>query len=121
MIFKKGDKVLCVNDQFNFHGHKCIDNRAFNMIQKFPQRLEVYTVRNPHKNGESIFLAEIINPILFNARGRQMEEPSWNNQRFVKLPKFNVKDSRSDEKQAQLDLFLESEMRIFEVSAEPII
>jgi hypothetical protein len=74
------------------------------MIQKFPQRLEVYTVRNPYKNGESIFLAEIINPILCNARGRQMEEPSWNNQRFVKLPKFNVKDSRSDEKQAQLDL-----------------
>jgi|GEM_PF-5734134 len=90
--------------RLSHHGHKCIDNRTFNMIQKFPQRLEVYTVRNPYKNGESIFLAEIINPILCNARGRQMEEPSWNNQRFVKLPKFNVKDSRSDEKQAQLDL-----------------
>jgi hypothetical protein len=121
MNFKKGDKVLCINDQFDFHGHKSIDTWAFNMIQKFPLRLEVYTVRNPHKNRESIFLAEIINPILINANGRQMEEPSWNNHRFVTLPKYSYHDSQVDEKQMRLDLFLEAEISTTEVSLEKII
>lgn len=78
-------------------------------------------MRNPHKNVESIFLAEIINPILINADGRQMEEPSWNNHRFVKLPKYSVNDSQVDEKQTQLDLFLEAEISPTEVSMEKMI
>jgi hypothetical protein len=91
------------------------------MIQKFPQRLEIYTVRNPNKNGESIFLAEIINPILINADGRQMEEPSWNNHRFVKLPKYSCLYFQVDEKQTQLDLVLEAEISPTEVSMEKMI
>ena len=72
--------------------------------------MEVYTVRRLHKRGSSIFLAEITNPILINAKGESMEEPSWNFERFIKLPKHKVDRIEKDEIQLQLDIFLESEL-----------
>jgi hypothetical protein len=82
------------------------------MIRRFPKRLEVYTVRYPHKFGDSIFLAEITNPILINAHGESMEEPSWVVERFVKLPKYKKEKAESNEVELQLDLFLEAELSI---------
>ena len=46
---------------------------------------------------------------------------SWNNHRFVKLPKYSFHDSQVDEKQKQLDLFLEAEISPTEVSMEKMI
>jgi hypothetical protein len=114
--FNSGDRVLCINDDFRFKKHKCVDIVAHSMIRRFPKRLEVYTVRYPHKSGDSIFLAEITNPILVNAQGESMEEPSWVMERFIKLPKQNKENSESNEVQLQLDLFLEAELHIVEES-----
>jgi len=72
--------------------------------------MEVYTVRRPHKRGRSIFLAEITNPILINAKGESMEEPSWKVERFIKLPKQKKEKIEKNEIQLQLDMFLEAEL-----------
>lgn len=110
MPFKIGDRVLCINGDFRFRKHPHIDFVAYSMIRKFPKHMEVYTVRRPHKGGGSIFLAEITNPILVNAYGKSMEEPSWRVERFIKLPKQNKERYEQDEIQLQLDLFLEVEL-----------
>ncbi len=109
MPFKTGDLVLCINGDFRFRKHPCVDLVAFSMIRKFPKPMEVYTVRRSHKGGGSIFLAEITNPILVNADGKSMEEPSWRVERFIKLPKQKKERYEQDELQLQLDLFLEAE------------
>ena len=110
MPFKSGDLVLCINGDFQYRKHPCIDLVAYSMIKRFPKHMEVYTVRRLHKRGSSIFLAEITNPILINAKGESMEEPSWNFERFIKLPKHKVDRIEKDEIQLQLDIFLESEL-----------
>ena len=110
--FKSGDRVLCINDDFRFRKHPCIDLVAYSMIKRFPKHMEVYTVRFPHKRGSSIFLAEITNPILVNAIGETMEEPSWNFERFIKLPKQKEERIEKDEIQLQLDIFLEAEFSV---------
>lgn len=118
MLFKQGDRVLCINDDFRFRKHKCVDIVAYSMISRFPKRLEVYTVRYLHKSGDSIFLVEITNPILMNAQGERMEEPSWVVGRFIKLPKQNKEKAESNDIQLQLDLFLEAELSIVAESIE---
>ncbi len=110
--FKSGDLVLCINDDFRFRKHRCVDFVAYSMIRRFPKRLDVYTVRYPHKFGDSIFLAEITNPILINAHGEGMEEPSWVVERFIKLPKYKKEKAESNEVQLQLDLFFEAELSL---------
>ena len=112
MPFKTGDRVLCINADFRFRKHPCIDLVAYSMIKRFPKHMEVYTVRFPHKRGSSIFLAEITNPILVNAIGETMEEPSWNFERFIKLPKQKEERIEKDEIQLQLDIFLEAEFSV---------
>ena len=82
--------------------------------------MEVYTVRYPHKSGDSVFLAEITNPILVNAQGERMEEPSWVVERFIKLPKYKKEKTESNEVQLQLDLFLESELSLVTESIEGV-
>ena len=74
--------------------------------------MEVYTVRSLHKLESSIFLAEITNPILINANGEEMEEPSWKVERFIKLPKQKKERIEKDEIQLQLDIFLEAELSV---------
>jgi hypothetical protein len=118
--FKSGDRVLCINDDFRFRKHSCVDIVAHSMIRRFPKRLEVYTVRYSHKCGDSIFLAEITNPILINAHGESMEEPSWVVERFVKLPKYKKEKTESNEVQLQLDLFLEAELSLVTESIEGV-
>ena len=108
--FKTGDRVLCINADFRFRKHPCIDLVAYSMIKRFPIHMEVYTVRRPHIRGGSIFLAEITNPILVNANGESMEEPSWKAERFIKLPKQKKEKIEKDEIQLQLDMFLEAEL-----------
>lgn len=110
MRLKTGDLLLCINDDFRFRKHPCIDIVAYSMIRKFPVRTEIYTVRRLHKSGGSVFLSEITNPVLINAEGRSMEEPSWNVERFIKLPKQKKERYKQDEVQLQLDLFLEAEL-----------
>jgi hypothetical protein len=110
MPFKTGDSVLCINGDFQYMKHPCIDLVAYSMIKCFPKHMEVYTVRRPHKRGSSIFLAEITNPILVNAIGESMEEPSWNFERFIEFPKQKEEIIEKDEIQLQLDIFLESEL-----------
>ena len=112
MPFKSGDLVLCINGDFQYRKHPCIDLVAYSMIKRFPKHMEVYTVRRPHKRGNSIFLAEITNPILVNAIGESMEEPSWNFERFIKLPKQKDERIEKDEIQLQLDIFLEAELSV---------
>ena len=112
MPFKSGDLVLCINGDFQYRKHPCIDLVAYSMIKCFPKHMEVYTVRRPHKRGNSIFLAEITNPILVNAIGESMEEPSWNFERFIKLPKQKEERIEKDEIQLQLDIFLEAELSV---------
>ena len=110
MPFKTGDRVLCINGEFQYRKHPCVDFVAYSMIKTFPKQMEVYTVRRPHKRGRSIFLAEITNPILINAKGESMEEPSWKVERFIKLPKQKKERVEKDEIQLQLDMFLEAEL-----------
>lgn len=110
MPFKTGDRVLCINGDFQYRKHPCVDLVAYSMIKRFPKQMEVYTLRRPHKRGNSIFLAEITNPILINAKGESMEEPSWKVERFIKLPKHKKERYEQDELQLQLDLFLEAEL-----------
>ena len=112
MTFKTGDRVLCINGDFQYRKHPCVDLVAYSMIKTFPKQLEVYTVRRPHKRGSSIFLAEITNPILVNAKGESMEEPSWKVERFIKLPKQKKDRLEKDEIQLQLDIFLEAELSV---------
>jgi hypothetical protein len=112
MPFKAGDCVLCINGDFQYRKHPCVDLVAYSMIKTFPKQLEVYTVRRPHKRGNSIFLAEITNPILINAKGESMEEPSWKVERFIKLPKQKKVRLEKDEIQLQLDMFLEAELSV---------
>lgn len=112
MTFKTGDRVLCINGDFRFRKHPHIDFVAYSMIRKFPKHMEVYTVRRSHKGGGSIFLAEITNPILVNADGKSMEEPSWRVERFIKLPKQKKERYEKDEVQLQLDIFLEAELSV---------
>jgi hypothetical protein len=112
MPFKTGDRVLCINADFRFRKHPCIDLVAYSMIKRFPKHMEVYTVRQPHIRGGAIFLVEISNPILINAEGRSMEEPSWKAERFIKLPQKTKKKSAMDEVQLQLDMFLELELTL---------
>jgi hypothetical protein len=109
MPLKTGDRVLCINADFRFRKHPCIDLVAYSMIKRFPEHMEVYTVRRPHIRGGAIFLAEITNPILVNAIGESMEEPSCNAERFIKLPK-QKKEVEKDEIQLRLDMFLEAEL-----------
>lgn len=112
MPFKTGDRVLCINGEFQYRKHPCVDFVAYSMIKTFPKQMEVYTVRRPHKRGRSIFLAEITNPILINAKGESMEEPSWKVERFIKLPKQKKHRLEKDEIQLQLDIFLEAELSV---------
>jgi hypothetical protein len=112
MPFKTGDRVLCINGEFQYTKHPCVDFVAYSMIKIFPKHMEVYTVRQPHIRGGAIFLAEISNPILINAEGRSMEEPSWKAERFVKLPKRKKEKIEKDEIQLQLDMFLELELSL---------
>ena len=109
-LFKTGDRVLCINGDFQYNKHPCVDLVAYSMIKCFPKHMEFYTVRRTHKRGNSIFLAEITNPILVNAIGESMEEPSWNFERFIKLPKQKEDRIEKEEIQLQLDIFLESEL-----------
>jgi hypothetical protein len=110
--FKTGDRVLCIDANFRYQKHPCIDLVAYSMIKRFPKHMEVYMVRQPHIRGGAIFLAEISNPILINAEGRRMEEPSWKAERFIKLPQKTKKKSATDEVQLQLDMFLELELSL---------
>lgn len=103
---------MCINGDFRYRKHPCVDLVAFSMIKTFPKHMEVYTVRRPHKGGGSIFLAEITNPILVNANGKSMEEPSWRVERFIKLPKQKKERYEKDEVQLQLDIFLEAELSV---------
>jgi hypothetical protein len=112
MPFNAGDRVLCINGEFQYRKHPCVDLVAYSMIKRFPKQMEVYTVRRPHKQGSSIFLAEITNPILINAKGESMEEPSWKFERFIKLPKQKKEKIDKDEIQLQLDIFLEAELSV---------
>jgi len=107
MNFKKGDKVLCIDDNFSYGRTKCIDEHAFAMIKHFPKMLVVYTVLYVRKSTNSLLLAELRNPVLINAQGKSMEEVHWNSWRFVKLKKTQFHPSKKDEKQLQLDLFRE--------------
>lgn len=110
MPLKKGDRVLCINGDFRFRKHPCVDLVAYSMIRKFPEHMEVYTIRRPHVSGRAVLLAEIINPILINAEGRILFEPHWKVERFIKLPKQKKDRYEQDEVQLQLDLFLETEL-----------
>ena len=110
MPFKTGDRVLCINGDFQFRKHPCVDLVIFSMIKRFPKLMEVYTVRRPHDSGKAIFLAEIVNPLLINADGGSIQEPCWKVERFIKLPKQKKERIEKDEIQLQLDLFLESEL-----------
>jgi hypothetical protein len=112
MTFKTGDRVLCINGEFQYWKHPCVDLVAYSMIKTFPKQMEVYTVRRPHVRGSSIFLVEITNPILVNAKGESMEEPSWKVERFIKLPKQKKDRLEKDEIQLQLDMFLEAELSV---------
>ena len=112
MPFKTGDRVLCINGDFQYSKHPCVDLVAYSMIKRFPKHLEVYTVRRSHKRGHSIFLAQITNPILVNDKGESMEEPSWIVERFIKLPKQKNERIEKDEIQLQLDIFLEAELSV---------
>ena len=112
MNFKTGDRVLCINGDFRYRKHPCVDLVAYSMIKTFPKQMEVYTVGRPHKRGGSIFLAEITNLILVNTKGESMEEPSWKVERFIKLPKQKKERVEKDEIQLQLDIFLESDLSV---------
>jgi hypothetical protein len=112
MTFKTGDRVLCVNGDFKYRKHPCIDLVAYSMIKRFPKHMEVYTVRRPHVSGKAILLAEISNPVLVNAEGLRMFEPHWKVERFIKLPKQKKDRLEKDEIQLQLDMFLEAELSV---------
>jgi len=107
MNLKKGDKVLCIDDNFPYGRTECIDEHAFAMIKHFPKMLVVYTVMYARKSTNSILLAELRNPVLINAQGKSMEKVHWNAWRFVKLKKTQFHPSKKDKKQLQLDLFRE--------------
>jgi hypothetical protein len=107
MKFKKGDKVLCIDDDFSYGKTDCIDEHAFAMIKHFPKMLVVYTVLYVRPRTNSILLAELRNPILINGKGKSMEEVHWHNWRFVKLKKTQFHSPKKEQKQLQLDLFEE--------------
>jgi hypothetical protein len=108
--FKTGDRVLCINGDFQFRKHPYVDLVVFFKIKRFPKLMEVYTVRRPHVSGKAIFLAEILNPLLTNSDGGSIEEPCWKVERFIKLPKQTQERIEKDEIQLQLDVFLEVEL-----------
>jgi hypothetical protein len=107
MKFKKGDKVLCIDDDFSYGKTDCIDEHAFAMIKHFPKMLVVYTVLYVRPRTNSILLAELRNPILINGKGKSMEEDHWNNWRFVKLKKTQLHPPNKEHTQLQVDLFEE--------------
>jgi hypothetical protein len=55
--FKKGDKVLCVNDDFSNVPV------AYRKIQRFPIQGQIYTIRKVFS--ETVWLEEIVNDILY--------------------------------------------------------
>lgn len=55
MTFKTGDRVLCINGDFQFRKHPFVDLVAYSMIRRFPKHMEVYTIRRIHKGGENAF------------------------------------------------------------------
>jgi hypothetical protein len=55
--FKKGDKVLCINDDFSNVPV------AYRKIQRFPIQGQIYTIRKVFS--ETVWLEEIVNDILY--------------------------------------------------------
>ena len=110
--FKIGDKVLCIDDNYNYGRTKSIDEHAFSMIKYFPKMLHIYTVLYHRPYGNSLLLAELRNPVLVNAEGKSMEEVHWNSWRFIKvnkkLPSKTVCAKQSNV--LQLDLFSSLEL-----------
>lgn len=84
--FKKGDRVLCINDDFSN-----VSPREYKQC-KFPVQGEEYTVREAFSG--SIFLVEIVNPPL-EGRGK---EPTFYNFRFIKAPLIKVNTEEEDQK-----------------------
>jgi hypothetical protein len=87
MKFKRGDKVMCIDSDFRYGRTSAVDDHAFAMIKRFPNLMEIYTVRETPAFKYAILLCELLNPILGNAHGLRMEEIQWHTWRFVKLPK----------------------------------
>lgn len=69
--FNIGDKVICINDQF--------EPDEFDHLFRFPKLMEIYTVRDYYD--ESVYLEEIINPI----HPEYEAEICFYHWRFVKL------------------------------------
>lgn len=84
--FKKGDRVLCINDDFSN-----VSPREYKQC-KFPVQGEEYTVREVFPG--SIFLVEIVNPPL-EGRGH---EPSFYNFRFIKVPLMKINTGEEEQK-----------------------
>jgi hypothetical protein len=110
MKFRRGDKVICIDANWNYGKTDAVDNHAYAMIKRFPELLKVYTVREATPGRHSLLLAEIINPILINSEGRSMEEIHWNDWRFIKVKKeiLNSTEKTRRANVIQLDLFQEA-------------
>jgi hypothetical protein len=110
MKLRRGDKVICIDANWSYGKTDAVDLHAFVMIKHFPELLKVYTVREAPIGRSSILLAELVNPILINAKGKSMEEIHWNDWRFIKVKKEMLKQPResSNETAIQLDLFQEA-------------
>ncbi len=109
MKFRRRDKVMCIDSNWSYGKTDAVDLHAFAMIKHFPELLRVYTVREAPIGRSSILLAELVNPILINSKGKSMEEIHWNDWRFIKVKKEMLQQPResSNETVIQLDLFLE--------------
>jgi hypothetical protein len=110
MKLRRGDKVICIDANWSYGKTDAVDLHAFVMIKHFPELLTVYTVREAPIGRSSILLAELVNPILINAKGKSMEEIHWNDWRFIKVKKEMLQKPResSNETVIQLDLFQEA-------------
>ena len=74
---KIGDKVFCIND--------CFDNSNcfYEDVLYFPKLMEIYTIRGFYD--KSIYLEEIVNPLITNEDGEVLGEPCFYIWRFIKL------------------------------------
>lgn len=88
--FKIGDRVLCINDDF-----RNVCPRDYKRC-KFPVQGNEYTVR--FALPDSIFLNEIINPIL----KWYVMEPSFYNHRFIKIrSNEKIETEKTEKKESQ--------------------
>lgn len=74
---KIGDKVVCINDRFD--DFNCFTEH----VLYFPKLMEIYTIRGFYD--KSIYLEEIVNPLITNEDGEVLGEPCFYIWRFIKL------------------------------------